>query len=122
MKTDLISRQDAINALEWKRAGKAAIDAIKQLPPANRWIPFTVRPCTEQEKEEHPDWSFYIDCQLPDDGEEVLISTKYGNVCEDTIFCDDDCWYLDSGYEIGEDAVAWMPLPEPYKEEDNERV
>lgn len=31
---DLISRQDAIDALEWKWAGKAAIDAIKNLPSA----------------------------------------------------------------------------------------
>jgi hypothetical protein len=31
---DLISRQAAIDALEWKWAGKAAIDAIKNLPSA----------------------------------------------------------------------------------------
>lgn len=29
---DLINRQAAIDALEWKWAGKAAIDAIKNLP------------------------------------------------------------------------------------------
>lgn len=28
-----------------------------------------------------------------------------------------DCYYLDSGYELGEEAIAWMPLPEPYKED-----
>ena len=32
--SDLISRQAAIDALEWKWAGKAAIDAIKSLPSA----------------------------------------------------------------------------------------
>lgn len=31
---DLISRQAALDALEWKWAGKAAIDAIKNLPSA----------------------------------------------------------------------------------------
>lgn len=31
--TDLISRQAALDALDWKWAGKAAIDAIKNLPP-----------------------------------------------------------------------------------------
>ena len=31
---DLISRQAALDALEWKWAGKAAIDAIKNLPTA----------------------------------------------------------------------------------------
>lgn len=32
--SDLISRADAIDALEWKWAGKAALDAIKALPSA----------------------------------------------------------------------------------------
>ena len=31
---NLISRQAALDALEWKWAGKAAIDAIKNLPSA----------------------------------------------------------------------------------------
>lgn len=31
---DLISRQTALEALEWNWAGKAAIDAIKNLPTA----------------------------------------------------------------------------------------
>lgn len=30
---DAISRQAVLDALEWKWAGKAAIDAIKELPP-----------------------------------------------------------------------------------------
>ncbi len=34
MKDDVISRQAALDALEWKWAGKAAIDAIKNLPSA----------------------------------------------------------------------------------------
>ncbi len=32
MNDDSISRRAALNALEWKWAGKAAIDAIKDLP------------------------------------------------------------------------------------------
>lgn len=43
---DLITRQAALDALEWKWAGKAAIDAIKNLPPVRtvdpvkhgRWV------------------------------------------------------------------------------------
>lgn len=37
-------------------------------------------------------------------------------VQQDEFYSDDGC-YLDSGYAIGAEAVAWMPLPEPYKEE-----
>ena len=41
--SDLISRQAALDALEWKWAGKAAIDAIKQLPSAQpEWNNHTV--------------------------------------------------------------------------------
>lgn len=32
--TDYIDRQAALDALAWKWAGKAALDAIKELPPA----------------------------------------------------------------------------------------
>ena len=36
LNSDCISRRDAIDALEWKWAGKAAIDAIKNLPSAQQ--------------------------------------------------------------------------------------
>ena len=35
---DMIYRQDALDALEWKWAGKTAIDAIKELPSAEPQI------------------------------------------------------------------------------------
>lgn len=38
------------------------------------WIPITTRPLTEEEKEAHPEWDEILDCPLPKDGEEVLIS------------------------------------------------
>ena len=49
---DLISKQAALDALEWKWAGKAAIDAIKNLPPVltidpvkhGKWIPHPTEP------------------------------------------------------------------------------
>lgn len=33
---------------------------------------------------------------------------------------DDDGYVLDSGYELCK-CLAWMPLPKPYKEKENER-
>ena len=115
---DLISRQDAIRVVKhaWAK-GLEPSQYIEILSPAQQWIPFTTRPCTEQEKEEHPDWDCCLDCPLPDDGDEILITTRGGYVTKDEIICDEYGWYLDSGYEIGEDAIAWMPLPEPYKED-----
>ena len=93
------------------------------LPPVTsvykqKWIPFTTRPLTEEEKEEHSEWDSILDCKLPDYGQRILVSISVrGHECVqyDEFYMDDGC-YLDSGYEIGTEAVAWMPLPEPYKE------
>ena len=93
---------------------------IKQLPsaqPEQRWIPFKTRPLTKAEKEEHPEWDGILDCKLPDDGQRILVNVSvrgHESVQYDEFYTDDGC-YLDSGYEIGTEATAWMPLPEPWK-------
>lgn len=86
---------------------------------APKWIPFKTRPLTEKEKEEHPEWDCFLDCELPDDGQEILVTYKAGNkkeVCEDTFF-NDDCCYLDSGLELGEEVLAWTEKPAPWEGE-----
>ena len=116
--SDLIKREDAIEAMEQKyqdilrifkrkvKVGEKAIvsdmiGCIKSLPSADRpqeWIP-----CSER---------------LPKDNREVLISLEWG---------------IDIGtYERGEwrsewinhydddNVLAWMPLPEPMKGADDE--
>ena len=80
------------------------------------WIPVKFRPLTDEEQKEYPDYCYMADCLMPDDGEEILVSTKYGRVEEDECRFDDG-YYLDSGYDWQTDIVAWMPKPEPYKEE-----
>ena len=89
----------------------------------SEWIPFRVRPLTEEEKEDYPEYGYILDCKLPDDGQPILVSINvrgHERVQYDEYYADDGC-YLDSGYEIGTEATAWMPLPRPYKEEgDNE--
>lgn len=119
--SDLISRQAAIKNAHFPVIDDAGyevvrVDDILGLPSADRpieWIPFTKRPLTDEEKEEYPDWIYILDCPLPDDGQEILLSNgKY--VWTDTFFNDDGC-YLDGGDDIDE-GMAWMPMPEPYKE------
>ncbi len=78
-----------------------------------QWIPIKTRELTEEEKEEYPDCTFMYDCRLPEDGEEVLVTTWAGNVSVDT-FCRDDGCYFEYGCDEG-DVIAWMPMPEPYK-------
>lgn len=84
----------------------------------DKWIPLISRPMTEEEREEYKGMAgvtenMILNCPLPDDGEEVLVS--YGDyVCIDTFHDDDGCYFED--VEIDE-VDAWMPLPPSYKAE-----
>lgn len=81
--------------------------------PQGEWIPIKTRKLTDEEKEEYPDSEFMYDCKLPDDGEEVLITTSGGHITLDT-FCRDEGCYFET-YCDEDDVLAWMPLPKPYK-------
>ena len=101
------------------------IGQIEDAPPvtpqskAGHWIPVKFRPLTDEEQKEYPDYCYMADCPMPDDGEEILVSTKYGRVEKDECGFDDG-YYLDSGYDWQTDIVAWMPLPKPYEPEESE--
>ena len=128
---DLISRQAAIEALSTITMYKGSIPfdtavmRIKELPSAQpelRWIPFKTRPLTEEEQDEHPEWNCILDCKLPDDGQRILVNVSargHESVQYDEFYTDDGS-YLNSGYEIGTEATAWMPLPKPYNAESEE--
>lgn len=89
------------------------------------WIPIQSRPATNEEysrfRERYGEDIPLEDCQsyccrMPEDGQEVLITTTWGDVCIDTWAYDDGCgWFED--HEDLDDVIAWMPLPKPYKEE-----
>lgn len=109
------------------RVLRAIINGVETMPSVNpqRWIPIKTRPLTEEEKEEYADLgygedsvNYMYDCPLPEDGEEVLITTRHGEVNADWFYRDDGCYfetYCDEG-----DVKAWMPLPQPYKSESEE--
>lgn len=120
---DLISREAAINTVfsmlcKWDTEDAEDLKnmlllAFQELPSAQQWIPFTERELTAEEQEEHPEWSYIMDCPLPDDGQEILVSN--GRWVWKDEFCVDDGCYLDSDHEL--EGCAWMPLPEPWKGE-----
>lgn len=85
------------------------------IPEQQDWIPIKTRALTDEEKKEYgTEYEYMLDCPLPEDGEEILISIdKY--VQKDTCYVDDS-FYLDSGYDWIE-VDAWMPLPKGYKKE-----
>ena len=112
---DLISRQVAIDELfalyEYQRSfdPTEAADLVRQgiflaerkiekLPSAQQWIP-----CSER---------------LPEGGRVVLVTEKGGFIrhCEYANYCDfQEFQTVEEGLTV-HDVIAWMPLPEPYQE------
>lgn len=86
------------------------------------WNPVKFRKMTDEEIKEHEeqigeqipeDERVCFDCSMPEDDEEILVSTKWG-VHLDRCEIDPDYGY---GLEENGDwdgVVAWMPLPEPF--------
>ena len=85
------------------------------------WHEVIKRQPTEKEKEEHLEAfacepEYILDCVLPDDGQEILVVTKYG---VDTDVCGiDEEYYLESG-RSWDDVIAWAEMPK-YKEDEQE--
>ena len=132
--SDLISRQAAIDELtiEYMARGmlvekwavERCIDAIKNLPSAQEWIPVKYRPMTAEERkrfeeeytygyELEDDEAIMFDCKMPEDGQEILVSYRYGYVDKDICQYDGEFYGLE-GNGDWEGITAWMPLPEPY--------
>lgn len=99
-------RYDEIMAMDWVNCRRffdeelrAIHDGIPQR--TERWIPVSER--------------------LPEDSELVLFSTKTDRVFEGRYFDDDTKrqWYSfrDETFAWDNVVTAWMPLPEPYKQE-----
>lgn len=80
------------------------------------WIPFTQREMTEDEKEYcETEEGYMLDCPLPEEDEEILVTYANGYVDMDIFMRDGNECYLDSGNELVTEAVAWMRKPTPYK-------
>lgn len=127
---DTISRQAAIDALiEWYGCEPNDIEAfekiIEALPSAQQWIPIKMRPMDAEEREYWEDHFGYeladedavlFDCQMPDDGQEILVSYRKW-ISMDKCEIDCGCYGLE-GNGDWDGVVAWMPLPEPWKGEE----
>lgn len=115
-----IEKEELIKALQYDREQyeKGYNDGYN----ANKWIPVTYRELDEEnERQLYPNADYIYNCNLPDDGQEVLITTKYRQVVMTTFYNDgDDGCYFEC-YEDWDDVLAWMPLPKPYKVESEEQ-
>lgn len=86
----------------------------------DKWIPIKFREATEEEKEicrelYECEMEKAYDCPLPDHGEDVLITTAYGDVKIDTFYNDEGSYF--ENYCDDDEVIAWQPLPKPYKKE-----
>ena len=127
---DLIDRQAAIDALEWKWAGKAALDAIKNLPAAEhglKWIlcserlPEDIKPVIVTWKNTDPKSYYQYIVGKHFIGTGHFCNGKwfwYSSTCEDLLaeYGRSDVDEIDEVIEV----IAWMPLPEPYHAERRE--
>lgn len=99
---ELIAGADETNGNEPVFSGKQVIKMLKGLPsvtPKARWIPVSER--------------------LPEEETDVLVCNENGDMeitsgSYSTELNNYFMWYT-SGWRFGE-VIAWMPLPEPYKE------
>lgn len=88
------------------------------------WIPVVTRPMTEDEYKEYEENVGWLDesdrylfvGQMPEDGQEILISTKYG-VSFDMCLYDPEYGYGLDNHDDWDGVLAWMPLPKPYEKE-----
>lgn len=101
---DLISRQDAVKALVFaEETGdmkceklREALEVLNSVPPAQQWIPVSER--------------------LPDEDASVLASIKNHSFEVAVGEIDGEVFWIVDGFIPLDDVIAWMPLPEPYKE------
>lgn len=131
MNDHLINRWAAIEALRRVKTltMENVIFTMRTLPTAQikpQWIPIRMRPMDAEEREYWEDHFGYeladedavlFDCQMPDDGQEILVSYRKW-ISMDKCEVDDGCYGLE-GNGDWDGVVAWMPIPEPYKEDKN---
>lgn len=98
--------EEMSNSMDWL---KELVDKAESF----EWIPFTF------------DEEGVLNCELPDIGERILVSDAECMYDDESIWIDSwdspDCgiYELESGEDL--EGLAWMPLPNPYKENQNEK-
>ena len=80
---------------DYREALGMAIEALEQ----TRWIPVSER--------------------MPEKDEVVLITNKWHEV-DKALYIGDEMFDIIINYLQKEEVVAWMPLPQPYKESEDE--
>ena len=85
----------------------------------NRWYGALKRCVEEQPTIETPKW-IPISERLPEKNAEVLATTEWDCITIAEMFSNND-WFICEGNANAhtDEIIAWMPLPEPYKESED---
>ena len=111
-----IEHDGFIHTHRFDKANQIIHDALSA-EAVQGWIPIKYHEITEIERKENgypKDWVYSLDCEMPQDGQEILVQAKNGEIRWDVCY-EDDGFSLDSGWDWKDDIIAWMPLPDPYK-------
>lgn len=115
---DIVNRYKLVTARDFLEMIEQLQEDLEQDEKENGWIPVKYHQISEKERAEESisnDIQCMLDCKMPDDGQEILV-TNGETTWRDTSFIDCDGYYLDSNYDWIE-ITAWQPLPKPYKED-----
>lgn len=94
-----------------------SMDLLKELVDkvdSFEWIPFTF------------DEEGVLNCELPDIDEDILVWDMDGTFDKENVWVDTwespdvGVYELESGMDL--DGLAWMPLPKPYEEKENDHM
>lgn len=85
---------------------------LQEIVDDDGWIEIKTRQSTLEEKKQFNDILWMYDCELPEDEQEVLVTTSSGDI-EKTFYIAEHFVFAD--YEGPDDLLAWRPLPEGFK-------
>lgn len=113
---DIINRSAVLFGEDSAKIDEAVEKAINALNQPTGWIKIKTRPLTAEELEElGSEVEFMYDCDMPEDGQEVLVTTSDGQVDLDIFNRDaDGACYFETYYGTS-DVLAWQPLPGPWE-------
>ena len=100
----------------WNDCTRDWMIRIGEQPQVSGWIPVTYHIPTREDGDEVL-YAYILDCPMPEEGQEILVS--FNGIVDMDVCCYDEGWYLDNRGDWT-DVDAWMPLPEPYKEGEQE--
>lgn len=100
----------------WNDCTRDWMIRIEAQPQVGGWIPVTYHIPTREDGDEVL-YAYILDCPMPEEGQEILVS--FNGIVDMDVCCYDEGWYLDNRGDWT-DVDAWMPLPEPYKESEEE--